>query len=481
MRVPRSERRMLNKNITGLAMDPTNPAVIYAAVAFEGIYKYDSVMNTWNTFNTGFPMGFPQLILIAIGQSAPHTMYAKLDQTVYKYDAGLMSWQSLGNYGGTTYGYWNNVLGVDPQDSNIVFAGGIGLERSFNGGAAWQPFIGGLHSDQHALVFDSTNHLNVYAGNDGGVYRGVYSSPMDVGTWAKVSDGLIVTAFNQIGTSPAGMDVLGGGTQDNGTNRTVGGLTYDNIYGADGGFLVYDPANPYVLYAEIQSGGGMGKSTNGGASWVGAGTGFPGGPWVTPIVLDPNSPPEPNRVLFAGANSQVHRTINTAANWSPSSPNVGGAVIAIELAPTTSAIVYAGSSAGTVWRSSDNGATMGNWKNITVGTIGGTATLPSRMVTDIGVHPTNPDIVFVTFSGFNGATPGHVFRGTSPDGYMTWRWDDISSNLPGIPVNAIQVFLHRRTLCTLVRTLASFARRMEVCHGLILAMDSPTWWSQTWR
>src|SRR5207253_7076320 len=136
---------------------------------------------------------------------------------------------------------------------------------------------------------------------------------------SKVSDGLIATAFNQVGTSPAGMDVLGGGAQDNGTNRTVGGLTYDNIYGADGGFLVYDPANPYILYAEIQSGGGLGKSIDGGASWVAAGTGFPGGAWVTPIVLDPTSPPEPNRILFAGGTSQVYRSTNSAGSWSPSS------------------------------------------------------------------------------------------------------------------------------------------------------------------
>lgn len=431
---------MLNKNIKGLAMDPVNPKVLYAACAFEGIFKYNPVTNTWSAFNTGFPAGFPQLILVDIGKSAPHTLYAKLDETVYKYNTVTSSWVSLGNHGFTTYGYWNNVLAVDPQNSNIVIAGGIVLERTFDGGTTWQP-AGALHSDQHAAVFDSTNHLNIYAGNDGGVYRGTYTSPSDTGTWLKVSDGLILTQFNHIGVARAGVDVLGGGTQDNGTNRTTGGLTWDPILGADGGFFVVDPLNPYILYAEYQS-GTIFKSTNGGASFSPANTGFPSGPWVTPIVLDPTSPVEPNRVLFAGGSNQVYRTTNSAGSWSPSSPNVGGEVIAIAIAPSSSAIVYAGTSGGRAWRSSDNGATMANWKNISVGTIAGSAPLPTRMVTDIVVHPTNPNIVFVVYSGFSSSTPaapGHVFRGTSTDGWVTSTWKNISSTLPDIPVNAIQV------------------------------------------
>ena len=55
------------------------------------------------------------VVLVDIGKSAPHKMYAKLDQAVYVYNTATSSWQSLGNHGGTTYGYWNNVLGVDPR------------------------------------------------------------------------------------------------------------------------------------------------------------------------------------------------------------------------------------------------------------------------------------------------------------------------------------------------------------------------------
>jgi hypothetical protein len=68
--------------------------------------------------------------------------------------------------------------------------------------------------------------------------------------------------------------------------------------------------------------------------------------------------------------------------------------------------------------------------------------LPTRSVTKIVVHPTDPNIVYVAFSGFQRTTPttpGHVFRGTSTDMGLSWKWENISSNLLDVPVNAIQV------------------------------------------
>jgi hypothetical protein len=433
------------KNIQGLALDPANPSIVYAAVAFEGIYKFDPATGTWSAFNNGLAGPFPQLILIAIGQSAPHKMYAKLDQTVYVYNNAMNTWQSLGNHGGNTYGYWNNVLAVDPQDSNIVFAGGIGFERTYDGGTNWQnPWPG--HEDQHALVFDTSNHLNVFVGNDGGVFRGAYPTTMDTGTWTKRSDGLTITHLNSVGASAAATDLVGAGLQDNGTARTTGSLTWDSLpIGGDGSDFIIDPANPLIIYGQLTTVGINGrpyKSVDGGATFAPANNGFtPDGLFVGKMILDPGSPVEPNRVLFtAGGDNRVWRTTNSAGNWSASSPNLGSAATALAIAPTASAIVFAGTSSGLVWRSSDNGATVGGWKNVTVGTLAGSASLPARMVSDIVDDPTDPDTVFVGFAGFASAgSAGHVFKGTSSDGWATWKWQDITANLPNIPVNALEI------------------------------------------
>ncbi len=171
------------------------------------------------------------------------------------------------------------------MNSDIVVAAGISPERSFDAGATWT-VIGGLHSDQHAIAFDAGNHLTIYAGNDGGVYRGSYPTTTSAGSWVKASNGLVLTQYNDVGASSAGHTLLGGGAQDNGTSRTLGGLTWDFILGADGGYFVMDPNDPHIIYAESQN-GGLDKSVDGGASFTSTGAGFPGGPWVTPVVIDP--------------------------------------------------------------------------------------------------------------------------------------------------------------------------------------------------
>ncbi len=431
---------LLAGEINNVALDPATPGVLYAAVAYQGIQRFDPGTAAWSAFTTGMPTPFPHLSLIDIARSAPHRMFAKLDQTVYRYDTAMASWVSLGTHGGTTYGYWNNAVAVDPVNSDIVVAAGISPERSSDAGATWTT-IGGLHSDQHAIAFDAGNHLTVYAGNDGGVYRGSHPTPASAGSWVKASNGLVLTQYNDVGASTAGHTLLGGGAQDNGTSRTLGGLTWDFILGADGGYFVMDPTDPHIIYAESQN-GGLNKSVNGGASFAGTGAGFPGGPWVTPIVIDPGSPTEPNRVLFAAGNDgRVYRTVNSGAAWSPSSPALGGTPNTIVVAPTSSAVLYTGTDSGRVWRSSDNGAAVANWADITAG-LAGSVTLPGRTVTDVIVDPSDPNTVVVCFGGFasvTAATPAHVVRGVSTDGGLSWTWSDLTANLPDIPVNALAV------------------------------------------
>ena len=45
------------------------------------------------------------------------------------------------------------------------------------------------------------------------------TSPTGSGSWFKASNGLILTQFNTLGSSPAGPNLVGGGSQDNDTER----------------------------------------------------------------------------------------------------------------------------------------------------------------------------------------------------------------------------------------------------------------------
>ena len=165
---------------------------------------------------------------------------------------------------------------------------------------------------QRCLAFHPTNPNYLIEGNDGGI-----NVSTDAGvSWTKVAE-LPVTQFYEIGLDATNPQRLYGGTQDNGTMRTLTGALndWDRIYGGDGFYVIVDPTNPNVIYAESQN-GDLGKSVNGGSSWSGATSGIFGRTnWSTPVVMDPNN----NQVLYYGA-EQVFRTTNGAGSWTASQP-----------------------------------------------------------------------------------------------------------------------------------------------------------------
>lgn len=431
---------ILSGDVTDFALHPTSTDTMYAGKRHDGVHKSTDGGANWTKLAGGLPATVSNRVMLSLCNASPNTVYAKLDKTVYKTTDAGATWTDLGDHGGTTFGYWCNYVAVDPTDPDIIFAGGQKLERSTDGGATWSEVMGGsdaerdrLHVDQHAMVFDPGNPQRIYAGNDGGVFLSTDGGD----SWKKVSDGLIVTQFYDVGISPAVPTLLGGGTQDQGTNVTDGGLTWHKVFGADGGFVVFHPTDRYTVYGEMQH-NNIRKSTDGGASWVSATTGLTGaGPWIGAIVMDQNSPD----TLFTGR-LQVFRTTDGAANWTASSPAITGQFLALAIAPSDSNIVYAGARNGSVWKSTDGGATLANWSDVTA-----SPPLPNRVCTDLAVDRSNPDIVYATYSGFNtntSATPGHVFR--SADGGTTWT--NISgttgdpSGLPDMPATAIEIDGH---------------------------------------
>ena len=433
--------QITSDNIRSLALDPADSTSLYAGIRDKGIRRINRTTLAVTNFNSNVASPYPYSTLVAVGQSSPFTIYARYDNVVYRYNRQTGNWKSLGAHGGDTYGFWNECLAVDPKNSDIVLSGGTGLERSHDAGESWDDVA--LDSDHHAVAFSSSDSLIVYAGNDHGVRKGSYSSAEN-GTWTKAHNGLILTHYNGLGSSGIGPNVVGGGSQDNGTHRTVGGLTWDLLRGGDGGAFLYDPDDPYTMYY-VESyalgsadNGDIYRTTDGGATTAqGDTTGFQG-PFVTPMAIDPYSPTT-NRILFAGGTTKVHRSSSGGMSWSASSPNVGGEVRSLSVSPRTSAVMYAGTQIGGVWRSTDGGATPGKWKQITPGT---GDPLPGRRLTSVLADPKETYAVYVTFGGLNSSTPsapGHLFHGVSSDKGNTYAWNDRSGDLPDIPAYSVAI------------------------------------------
>ena len=352
-------------------------------------------------------------------------------------------------------GWYDNVIAVDPLDSNRVWAGGIDLFRSDDGGANWgqashwwadpaHPHL--AHADQHAIVFhpgyNGTTNKQMFVGNDGGLFRTLdaraatavgNTAPCDFNNgsvaWSSLNNGYAVTQFYHGVPYPDGTQYFGG-TQDNGTVRgnNVGGPNgWAMIQGGDGGYVAVNPSNTNTLYAEF-TGISIQKSTDGGVTFNPATTGIndPGGLFINPFTMDPNNP----SILWTGG-WYFWRTTNAAAGWTRGSDITpgGGSTSAIAIAKGNSNRALAAMSDGFILRSS---AAL---------SAGSTTAWPFTMpaagyVSSLAFDPSNDMVAYATYSSFG--VP-HVWRST--DGGATWTRIDGTggSGLPDIPAHSIVV------------------------------------------
>jgi photosystem II stability/assembly factor-like uncharacterized protein len=443
--------------ITGvidMAIHPSNGNIVYAASwerirrpemrqyggATSGLHRTLDGGDTWNEMTTGLP-GNPSekgRISIDISQSNPNVLYVRYAdangsiQGVYRTANGGDTWTEVNSSQLTNVGFhwWFRGIYVDPTDEDIIYNVDFVVQKSTNGGASWSGTFPNVHVDQHALAFNASVAGEVLLGNDGGFYKSTNN-----GSSSLKDNTLPISQFYRFYVDPQNFNKIYGGTQDNNTIRTTtGGLNdWSAIFGGDGFQPLVDEDNTSVIYALSQN-GNLGKSTNDGASFSSALNGIPGADrnnWDTPIAFDPNN----SQVLYYGT-QRVYRTTNAAGNWTAISPDLTngsgggnltfGTIISIEVSPFDSDLIYVGTDDGNVWRTDDGGS---NWINLS-------ATLPDRWVTKVKVNPIETDKVYVTFSGYRyGEDLGHVYY--SEDRGDTWI--DMTTNLPDIPVNDIEI------------------------------------------
>lgn len=434
-----------------LAIDPSNPDVLYAAMwertrrpnkrqyggATSGIYKSIDGGDTWKELTNDLP-SLPAdkgRIGLAIAPSDPNTLmaiYAERDgalQGIYKSTNAGANWNQVDDIGSVPFMWWFGKIFIDPQTPDIVFAPGLDLFRSRNGGLSFANVSSGdMHVDQHAVFIHPLNSSFVVAGNDGGVYI----STSGGSGWRKKNT-LPITQFYTCEIDYLNPTNLYGGTQDNGTNRTLSGDLDDwqLIFGGDGFRVLVDPTDNQFIYAEAQR-GAFGRSIDGGLSFVFGTNGIANNDrnnWNTPVAMDFNNP----STLYFGT-QRIYKTTNRAANWTAISPDLSngnqstnltfGTITSIDVSIVDGNIIYVGTDDGNVWNTLDGGTT---WTKLSVN-------LPNRWVTDVATDPINSAIAYVVYSGYRfGENIGHIYK-TVDNGNS---WEDISSNLPDIPLNAL--------------------------------------------
>ncbi|MBI2969064.1 MAG: hypothetical protein HYY40_14785 [Bacteroidetes bacterium] len=420
---------------------PTNPSVIYATTATR-VVKSTDTGTTWANLTNGLPatssVGRAAVAITAANSNVVYALFA--DASDYSYyglykssDQGstwtqqssspnLFGYESNGSDAGGQ-AWYDMALAVSPTSENTVFAGGINIWKSTTGGSSWSisahwtgsgaPYV---HADIHDLIFQPGSGSVVYSGNDGGVFKSTTTGT----SWSDKSDGLTIHQIYRLGLSVTNSNLALVGSQDNGTSLYSGG-SWDNVYGGDGMECIIDWSNANIMYASMYY-GYLFRSSNGGGNFSDISPSAGGnGAWVTPYVIHPST----NTTLLAGY-TEVYKTTNSGTAWSAISSNLTGGTSTLKslaVAPSNANYIYAATYSN-IYKTISGGT---SWSNIT-------GTVPTgNSVTYIAVHPSDPNVVFVTLSGYSSGNK--VFKTVNGG----TNWTNISVNLPNIPVNCIAV------------------------------------------
>jgi photosystem II stability/assembly factor-like uncharacterized protein len=430
-------------------VDQSNPNRVIAALwsryrplthstlnsASSGLWLSADGGNTWSQITNGFPANDVNIgrTSLAYARSQPSIYFALLSngtgvRGIYRSSDNGTSWTSVSaSFGGEGQVWYNNVIAVHPTNPNLVYAGMTDAYRTTNGGALWSVTATSVHVDFHAIAFANANPNRIVVGSDGGVF----TSSNGGTSWIKCLN-LPITQFYAGTVDHTNPQRYFGGTQDNGTPRTLTGSQNDwsSIYGGDGFYVLVDPTNPNRIYAESQN-GGLGYSTNGGVSFNGGTNGISGSDrknWCTPIAMDLTHP----MTLYTGTH-RVYRTRNGMQSWTAISSDLTrgnggriGTITTIDVAKSDSNVVYVGTDDGKV-QVTTNGGT--SWNDIT-------GLLPTRWVTRVTVDPDSANVCYVTISGYlQYVHQAHIYKTTN----FGQSWISIGGNLPDIPLNDVIV------------------------------------------
>ncbi len=395
---------------------PGDPTTIYACGA--EFYRSTDNGQTWNLITSGLPVvtnvsrmaiavtaADPNLVYMIVGLPAPN--YGT--EGFYKSTNSGVSWTSPSTPALGNQQWYDLCIAASPTNANEVLLGGqTDFLRSTNGGTTWSQNGGFTHVDYHDIIF--TGPSTYFVTSDGGVFRTTTSGS----GWTDLSDGLQISEMYGFGQSATDPNLLIQGWQDNGTNR-YNGTSWTQIMGGDGMLCFIDYNNDQNMWAEFYNGSLM-RSTNGGASFspIGPNT-TEVGAWVTPWIQDPVTP----GTIWLGL-INVWKGVGGGTAWAKVSNFSGTATInTIAVSPANNQIVWV-SRAGGLQKSTNGGAT---WTAVTG--------MPSGTITGITCSNTDPDKVWITYSGYTNTNK--VFQ--SIDQGVTWT--NLSASIPNVPVNCI--------------------------------------------
>ena len=441
--------------VTDFYITPESTPQVYLGAFRDAVYRLkladllsavsQNLTPTWTALETGMTLGRDAVrfflagspanagrvfTLISRGTECAKDSGTSLD--LYRLDGSATQWTHVStptnvnqkpNICGIRYAAF---LAVNPANANVLYIGGVPGYRSTDGGVTFPHRIPYVHDDYKAVAFNPSDASEVFFTSDGGIYRCTNSGA----TCDSLNHDLETGMFFDIAVAGAQTPLIIGGTQDNGTQRYDGDLTWKYIRGGDGKFCAIDPTNNDIMYTQHQYADDTFRSSVGGNQWTAADTGLPtykeftGWPY---LVMHPNTPA--TLLIAAGTangQGQVYRTVNSGGQWNPIGP--APALTRGQIGPIVidgpNNRYYAGSS-GEIWATTGSNAGQNGWTRIYEDTAQGGA---HEMILD----PDDPDTLYAVFnsSGARRVIQLHRTGGTWPGTAANWEVTHIGGGLP---------------------------------------------------
>lgn len=326
-------------------------------------------------------------------------------------------------------GWYATAITVSPTDPNTLFAGGLDIWKSVDGGGTWMKQSSWweektsptyVHADTHAFAWAGSRLL---IGDDGGVG----ASSDGAKTFSRLDKGITTKQYYSLGISPVDRNLLIGGAQDNGTDIRKGSSSeYLEVIGGDGFAVAVNAQDPKVLYGSVYN-SRIFRSTDGGKTFSEISPKYVRGerrPFITPLTMDPNN----SSVLYTGSHL-LWKTADGGTTWSTTSAtDLGdafggnGYLTKIAVAKSNSLFLLASASNGTVKLSKDGGVNWTPQKG-----------LPGSYATHVEFDPQAVNVFYVTYTA---ASPGGLVYKTIDGGKTFTRAD---RGLPRLPVHVLRV------------------------------------------